>query len=69
MKDNPENAYEKLVHELLDSLHWGEHRARTWLEAARYAETHALIRAQSETELCLVTARSQAALRHFNAYG
>ncbi len=27
---------------LLDSPHWGEHRARYWLDAARYADTHGI---------------------------
>ncbi|MCC6234868.1 MAG: DUF1553 domain-containing protein, partial [Verrucomicrobiales bacterium] len=27
---------------LLDSPRWGEHRARAWLDAARYADTHGL---------------------------
>ena len=40
--DTAENAYEKLVQQLLDSPHWGEHRGRYWLEAARYADTHGL---------------------------
>ena len=26
----------------MDSPHWGEHRARYWLDAARYADTHGL---------------------------
>ena len=42
MNDHAENAYEKVVGELLASPHWGEHRARYWLEAARYADTHGL---------------------------
>ncbi|MDA1277195.1 MAG: DUF1553 domain-containing protein [Verrucomicrobia bacterium] len=36
------NAYEKYVDHLLNSPHWGEHRARYWLDAARYADTHGL---------------------------
>jgi len=36
------DAYEKLVDRLLASPHWGEHRARYWLDAARYADTHGL---------------------------
>jgi hypothetical protein len=35
-------AYERLVDELLASPHWGEHRARYWLDAARYADTHGI---------------------------
>ncbi len=41
-KDTSKDAYEKLVDRLLDSRHWGEHRARYWLDAARYADTHGL---------------------------
>ena len=36
------DAYEKLVDELLDSPHWGEHRGRYWLDYARYADTHGI---------------------------
>ena len=42
VNDHTKNAYQKLVGELLDSPHWGEHRARYWLEAARYADTHGM---------------------------
>ena len=34
--------YETLVDELLKSDHYGEHMARYWLDAARYADTHGL---------------------------
>lgn len=40
--DTSPEAYEKLVDRLLASPHWGEHRARYWLDAARYADTHGL---------------------------
>jgi cytochrome c553 len=40
VKDNRPDAYERLVEELLRSPAWGEHRARAWLDAARYADTH-----------------------------
>lgn len=40
--DESPDAYEKLVNELLDSPHWGEHRGRYWLDAARYADTHGI---------------------------
>ena len=36
------NWYEDLVDELLASDHYGEHMARFWLDAARYADTHGL---------------------------
>ena len=37
-----DEAYGKLVDELMASEHWGEHRARYWLDAARYGDTHGL---------------------------
>lgn len=40
--DTSESAYEKLVDQLIESQSWGEHRARAWLDAARYADTHGL---------------------------
>jgi len=42
LNDTSSNAYAKLVEKLLDSPHWGEHRARYWLDAARYGDTHGL---------------------------
>ncbi len=42
VKDNSKNAYEKLVDQLLASPHWGEHRGRYWLDAARYGDTHGI---------------------------
>ena len=42
LSDTSEDAYEKLVDRLLDSKHWGEHRARYWLDAARYGDTHGI---------------------------
>ncbi len=35
-------AYENLVQRLLNSPHWGEHRGRYWLDAARYGDTHGI---------------------------
>ncbi len=40
--DPSPNAYEKLVDTLLESKHWGEHRGRYWLDAARFADTHGI---------------------------
>jgi len=41
--NNPSpGAYENLVDELMSSKAYGEHRARYWLDAARYADTHGL---------------------------
>jgi len=42
VNDTSPNAYEKLVDRLLDSPAYGEHQARFWLDAARYADTHGL---------------------------
>ena len=36
------DAYERLVDRLLASPAWGEHRGRSWLDAARYADTHGI---------------------------
>ena len=40
--DRSPDAYEKLVDRWLASPRYGEHRARYWLDAARYADTHGL---------------------------
>lgn len=42
LADNSDEAYEHVVDRLLQSRHFGEHRARYWLDAARYADTHGL---------------------------
>jgi hypothetical protein len=42
LADTSADAYEKLVNRLLKSKHYGEHMARYWLDAARYADTHGL---------------------------
>ena len=42
LDDSSETAYETLVDRLLQSPHWGEHRARYWLDAARYGDTHGI---------------------------
>jgi hypothetical protein len=42
VNDPAADAYERLVDRMLDSPHWGEHRARYWLDAARYADTHGI---------------------------
>ena len=42
VNDKSPNAYEKLVEQWLASPHWGEHRARYWLDAARYADTNGI---------------------------
>ncbi len=38
--DTAPEAYEAYVDRLLKSPKWGEHRAKFWLDAARYADTH-----------------------------
>ncbi|MBX3411655.1 MAG: DUF1553 domain-containing protein [Pirellulales bacterium] len=40
--DTAPEAYERYVDQLLASPHWGEHRGRYWLDAARYADTHGI---------------------------
>jgi hypothetical protein len=40
--DPAPDAYERYVDRLLDLPAWGEHRARYWLDAARYADTHGI---------------------------
>ncbi len=40
--DGAPDAYERLVDQLLASPRYGEHRARYWLDAARYADTHGM---------------------------
>jgi hypothetical protein len=42
VKDKSPMAYERVVDRLLASPHYGEHRARYWLDAARYADTQGL---------------------------
>jgi Protein of unknown function (DUF1553)/Protein of unknown function (DUF1549)/Concanavalin A-like lectin/glucanases superfamily/Planctomycete cytochrome C len=42
VNDKQPDAYERFVDKLLDSPHWGEHRGRYWLDAARYADTHGI---------------------------
>ena len=42
LDDTEDGAYERLVDRLLASPHWGEHRARYWLDAARYGDTHGI---------------------------
>src|SRR6185437_3384462 len=40
--DAAPDAYEKFVDQMMGSAHWGEHRGRYWLDAARYADTHGI---------------------------
>ncbi|HEV7223691.1 MAG TPA: DUF1553 domain-containing protein [Pirellulales bacterium] len=42
VNDASPDAYEKFVDHLMSSAHWGEHRGRYWLDAARYADTHGI---------------------------
>ena len=42
VNDPSDNAYEKFVDRLLAAEQWGEHRARYWLDAARYGDTHGI---------------------------
>ncbi|MFO0503732.1 MAG: DUF1549 domain-containing protein, partial [Acidobacteriota bacterium] len=42
LTDKSPKAYEEYVDRLLATSQWGEHRARYWLDAARYADTHGI---------------------------
>jgi hypothetical protein len=42
LKDQAPTAYEHMVDRYLASPHYGEHRARYWLDAARYGDTHGI---------------------------
>ncbi len=42
VNDQAPDAYERLVDTMMKSEHWGEHRGRYWLDAARYADTHGM---------------------------
>lgn len=42
VKDDSPTAYETLLDELMARPSFGEHRARYWLDAARYGDTHGL---------------------------
>jgi mono/diheme cytochrome c family protein len=42
VEDKSPDAYERYVDRLLASPHWGEHRGRYWLDAARYADSHGI---------------------------
>ncbi len=42
LADTAPDAYEKVVDRLLASPRFGEHRARYWLDYARYADTHGI---------------------------
>ncbi|QVL31586.1 DUF1553 domain-containing protein [Telmatocola sphagniphila] len=42
VNDKSPNWYEKVVDKFMASPNWGEHRARYWLDAARYGDTHGI---------------------------
>lgn len=42
VNDKSPDAYEKVVDRLLANPHYGEHRARYWMDAARYGDTHGI---------------------------
>ncbi|QDU39746.1 Planctomycete cytochrome C [Maioricimonas rarisocia] len=44
VEDDSPDAWERLVEELLDSPHYGEHWARYWLDLVRYAESNSFER-------------------------
>jgi hypothetical protein len=42
LADPSPKAYEAMIDRYLASPHWGEHRGRYWLDAARYGDTHGI---------------------------
>ena len=42
LSDTRPGAYERMIDRYLASPHYGEHRARYWLDAARYGDTHGI---------------------------
>src|SRR5205085_3661980 len=42
LQDTSADAYEHMLDRYLASPHYGEHRARYWLDAARYGDTHGI---------------------------
>ena len=42
VQDKSDNAYTNLIEHYLSSEAYGEHRARYWLDAARYGDTHGM---------------------------
>ncbi len=44
LNDRSEYAYKRMLDRLLNSPRYGEHRARYWLDAARYGDSHGLQR-------------------------
>jgi hypothetical protein len=42
LKDKSPDAYEKYVDRLMATPQWGEHRARYWLDAARYGDSNGI---------------------------
>ena len=42
LADGEEGAYQRYLDQLFSSKSYGEHRARYWLDAARYADTHGI---------------------------
>lgn len=42
LSDKSPQAYERMIDRYLESPHYGEHRARYWLDAARYGDTHGI---------------------------
>ena len=42
VRDASAKSYDRYIRSLMERPAWGEHRARYWLDAARYADTHGL---------------------------
>ena len=53
LNDPADGAYEAFVDRLLATEQWGEHRARYWLDAARYGDTHGIPHRQLPRDVSL----------------
>ena len=48
LNDREPNAYERLVERLLNSVHYGEHWTRHWLDVSRYSDTKGYVYGREE---------------------
>lgn len=48
LKDSDPEAYERLIDGLLNSVHYGEHWARHWLDVSRYSDTKGYVYGREE---------------------
>ena len=60
MKDVSPRANELMIDRYLASPHYGEHRARYWLDAARYGDTHGIHYCPKQARISLPVLQTQA---------